>query len=295
MKRQPNLFILGAPKCGTTSLANWLSAHPEVFMSPYKEPHWFNSDHGHHAVNSWNEYLGLFSGAPDHATVLAEASVWYLYSECAVQEIMQFNPNSLFLVLVRNPIQMAPSLHNQMVFAGYENIKDFAKAWRVQPERQNGERIPPLCREPSYIQYGPACSIGTQLEEAYSVVGSDRLKVIFLDDLKSNPSATYSDVLSFLGVCSDAATDYSAKNPSKERKSFAINYVTKLSGRFKKRLGVSRSMGLLSAIERWNTRYRERPSLTAAEYDMLANYFENEIIKLERITARDLSGWRHYT
>jgi len=39
-----NVFILGAPKCGSTSLAAWLSQHPDAFVSDPKEPRYFNSD-----------------------------------------------------------------------------------------------------------------------------------------------------------------------------------------------------------------------------------------------------------
>jgi hypothetical protein len=42
--RKPNFFILGAPKCGTTSLAEWLGTHPNIFLSAVKEPHFFNTD-----------------------------------------------------------------------------------------------------------------------------------------------------------------------------------------------------------------------------------------------------------
>ena len=59
---RPNFFILGAPKCGTTSVAAWLSEHQEVYMSPTKEPHFFNTDHKRF-LNSLESYRG-FSRTP---------------------------------------------------------------------------------------------------------------------------------------------------------------------------------------------------------------------------------------
>lgn len=58
--KKPNLFILGAPKCGTTSLANWLGEHPRVFMSPMKEPYYFNKDHSYSRVENLKSYENLF-------------------------------------------------------------------------------------------------------------------------------------------------------------------------------------------------------------------------------------------
>ena len=58
--RRPNFFIIGAPKCGTTSLSVWLSEHPKIFMSPIKEPHFFNTD-DRQAVTTLDQYEALFS------------------------------------------------------------------------------------------------------------------------------------------------------------------------------------------------------------------------------------------
>ena len=61
--RKPNLFILGAPKCGTTSIAYYLNQHPEIFVSPYKEPHYFNLDSEYRFTFSEKQYLENFKNA----------------------------------------------------------------------------------------------------------------------------------------------------------------------------------------------------------------------------------------
>jgi Sulfotransferase family len=68
---KPNFFILGAPKCGTTSLAVWLSEHPHIYM-PQKEPHFFNTDH-RRFLNSRVGYERLFAGANERHRVVGEA------------------------------------------------------------------------------------------------------------------------------------------------------------------------------------------------------------------------------
>ena len=59
--RSPDFFIVGGPKCGTTSLAAWLGEHPKVFMSSYKEPHYFNTD-DKRVVDTLDYYRSLFFG-----------------------------------------------------------------------------------------------------------------------------------------------------------------------------------------------------------------------------------------
>ncbi len=85
MRPRPDFFIAGALKCGTTSLFNYLRAHPAVFMPANKEPNYFCGDLVAHwpdgapfRVGTLAEYEALFSTAPPQA-LTGEASVFYLY------------------------------------------------------------------------------------------------------------------------------------------------------------------------------------------------------------------------
>jgi hypothetical protein len=98
--RRPNFFILGAPKCGTTSLARWVGEHPSVFICPEKEPHFFNTDDRHRGVEAIVDYEALFSGAQEQHVAIGEASVWYLSSLEAVPNILRYEPAAKFIVLV---------------------------------------------------------------------------------------------------------------------------------------------------------------------------------------------------
>ena len=75
---KPNFFLVGAPRCGTTSMYSYLSAHPEIFMSKKKEPHFFGQDlYDPSHIRSEVEYLALFDDAKE-AKIVGEASVWSL-------------------------------------------------------------------------------------------------------------------------------------------------------------------------------------------------------------------------
>ena len=65
LNKKPSFFIIGAPKCGTTSLADWLRDHNNIFMSDPKEPHFFNTDSNHHSVFSLNQYQSLFDSVTE--------------------------------------------------------------------------------------------------------------------------------------------------------------------------------------------------------------------------------------
>src|SRR4249920_1791560 len=125
--RRPNLFIVGAPKCGTTSLHQYLSQHPQVFMSRLKEPHYFARDIENRSTwcaRSFEEYLRHFEDARDHV-IVGESSTWYLYSHVAAQAIKECIHDVFIIAMIRNPIDAMYSLHGQFLWTGNEDILSF--------------------------------------------------------------------------------------------------------------------------------------------------------------------------
>ena len=58
---KPNFFIIGAPKCGTTSLHNYLKSHSQITMSNPKEPHYFSKDIKNGGIRNIEKYADCFS------------------------------------------------------------------------------------------------------------------------------------------------------------------------------------------------------------------------------------------
>jgi hypothetical protein len=85
---------------------------------------------------SWFE--SFFENASEYHRVVGEASVSYLYSNIAVKNILNYNPEAKFLVSLRNPIETAISAHAQEIINGQESISSFWKAWKLQeaPEKK---------------------------------------------------------------------------------------------------------------------------------------------------------------
>jgi len=83
---KPNFFIIGAPKCGTTSLATYLGMHPNVFMCSPKEPHYFSTDINWQLVKNKNDYLKLFAKATNDNFAIGEGSVFLsFFSKCSAK------------------------------------------------------------------------------------------------------------------------------------------------------------------------------------------------------------------
>jgi hypothetical protein len=107
--REPNFFLVGAPKCGTTALYSMLGAHPDVHVSPVKEPDFFATDVvaavpqlAGRAVTEWSLYLDLFRHAGT-ARAVGEGSVSYLSSRSAPGAMASRCPQARILMVLRDP------------------------------------------------------------------------------------------------------------------------------------------------------------------------------------------------
>lgn len=217
--KSPNFFIVGAPKCGTTSLTEWLSGHPNIFMCNPKEPYFFSKDiKRQRAAITIQDYQKLFINATANHKIIGEASTNYLRSTVAIQNILMTIENPRFLVCLRNPIDLAISAHAQLVKTGHENIVDFKKAWTVQTDRRQGKYIPWYCKEPSIYQYHQNCLLGEQVERMLNLVNYDNVHFVLLDDMIANPKLVYIDILNFLDLDYDFREDFNKLNTRMEHK-----------------------------------------------------------------------------
>lgn len=292
MIRKPNFFIIGAPKCGTTSLASWLSKHPNIYVSPIKEPHFYNTDLNCVKIRDPKEYEQLFRGASEQHMAVGEASVFYLFSQVAVPRIEVEHPDARYIVMVRNPIEMAYSLWEQQVFAGEEHISDFEEAWHLSEERSARRAITRWTREPKLLDYKSVCRLGEQLQRLFNVVPKDRVLVLVLDDIKTDPRSQYLRVLDFLGVPDDGRREFAVHNPAKERRWPALRRTVQFVLAVRRRLGIPRlNTGVLSKLDKLNTRYRPRPPLPRSIRRAMVEYFKDDVRLLGQLIGRDLSHW----
>lgn len=289
--KKPNFFIIGAPKCGTTALSEYLRGHPSVFFSDPKEPHFFNEDFANGIAETMCDYLRYFEGAAEGHAAVGEGSVFYLRSKVAVPNILSFQPDARFIVMLRNPVDIAYSLHSRAVYALDEDVTNFAEAWRLQAERKHGRYLPRLCREPKVFLYGEMCLLGDQMERLYMTASRERVKVIFFEDFVEDTRNVYEDVLSFLSLESDGRASFPPENTNMSFNFFGVEQALRHVYVMKEKLGVHRGMNIGKWIRAKNTMLKPREPMDPDLIPDLKKYFEQDVIKLGKLTGRNLDHW----
>ena len=176
-KAKPNFFIVGAPKCGTTSLHEYLQRHPDVFMPFYKEPHYFGSDLEGSRFRQFRgqpeRYLKLFRDARGEQRI-GESSPWYLSSRRAAEEIHAYEPQAKIIIMLRNPVDMMYSMWSQFRYSGNEQIETFEAALEAEPERRRGERIRRAAHCISGLYYRDMARFSEQVGRYFELFGRER-------------------------------------------------------------------------------------------------------------------------
>ena len=292
--RKPDFFFLGAPKCGTTAVANWLREHPRIFMtSRPKEPMYFDDDIFNPDRMSLRQYESLFAGAESSHLVVGEATTSYLRSVEAIPKIIEYSPAARFLVAVRNPVEMAPSVHAQALYTQHEDIADFQEAWHAQADRKLGKRLP--AHGQKYAErfiYADVCRLGRQLERLLDQVSRDQVMVVFMDDIRRDPARVYIDILNFLGVPDDGRREFPSANARKRARLPVLSKLMALAARYKRVLGLQGvRTGAFLKFHDWNQVAVDSGELDQNFRKELVDCFEADIQLLGKLTDRDLSHW----
>ncbi len=289
---KPNVFFVGAPKCGTTSIAENLATHPNIFVCNPKEPHFFEFDIDR-GIKSLKSYKELFKYAKFDERVVLEASTGYLYSETAVNEIIKYNKDAKFIVILRNPHDMAISLHTHAIRGGYEDISSFSDAWLKQNDRANGKGLPYSCVSSRMLMYKDRCSVGSQLKNLLDKVDSNKVKVLFFDDLKNEPEKLYEDIFSFLKV-ENIDINFNKKSNSKRKSIFPLlNIFIRKLGKIKRSFGLNRSWKFADKVSNFFTsKIMTNETINEDVKLEMKVIFNREIEIIEKLTSRNLKEWK---
>lgn len=296
---KPEFFIIGAPKCGTTSLSVYLSQHPGVCFSEPKEPHFFLTDiQGYRQIKTLADYEKCFKCDGTKTHKVGEGSTWYMYSKMAVKNILNFNKDAKIIAMIRDPVKMAESLYYQFTYGYEEDCPSFQESWQLQESRLLGQNIPGNICGPERLQYKQVCALGTQLQRLMQIVPERQLKIIVFDDFISDTKTIYADVLAFLGLSEDNRVDFPRINESKRHRfQFVANLTQQRSERLdhlvkwsKGKLGIER-IGLLTFLRKLNHKKNLRSPLPEEFMKTLYLNFRDEIILVEKLLKRDLQTW----
>ncbi|HEX5239045.1 MAG TPA: sulfotransferase [Sphingomicrobium sp.] len=313
-------FIVGAPRCGTTTLANFLKAHPDVCFPMMKEPHYF----AQHDLTGLSfpelvetvesEYLArYFPHCHGSAHTAADCSVSYLYAPEQLEPVLRLWPDSRFVITLRDPMDMLPSLHKRLLFLGDETLTRFEDAWTAAPDRAAGKRIPRKCIEPRWLRYDEAARYSTYLERLFATVGRERCLVLLFDDLAADPLGQYRQLADFLGLTPlEQTIELTPRRRSHDVRSIWLQRLLKrppkpvrkyLAGPYQRKrereLGGEHSDGaalnavfsLRKRLLHWNRIPAQRQSIPIKVQQQIREQFSGDIERLESLTGRDLGHW----
>ena len=207
----PGFLIVGAQRCGTTSMYRTLSQHPAILKAVlHKGVHYFDTGYDHDLA--W--YRGHFplrarAAAARRATgdtpLTFESSPYYLFHPLAGARISRDLPGVRLLVLVRDPVERAYSAHAHEIARGYET-EPFERALDLEEERLAGQ-AGKIISQPGYHShshqhhgYRARGRYAEQLERLASLAGRDRVHVVDSGRFFTEPERVYDHVLEFLGL-----------------------------------------------------------------------------------------------
>lgn len=284
----PNFFIIGAPKAGTTSLSEYLKTHPNIFIPEIKEPHFFNDDFKVRHTYDFDTYKSFFKDVNDNHIAIGEASVFYLYSKTAVPNILEINPSAKFIVMIRNPVEIAYSWHAQAIHSFGENVFNFQKAWKLQKKRKAGKSIPKFNRIVEALFYEDLAKLGTQVDRLLKIVPIEKIHFVIFDDFKNNPQAEYLKVLDFLGLPRIEPDSYNKFNPRKGYKIKFLKVFLEVIPYMKKTFKIRKNFGLgLTKLQKWNTLNVEKQPINSDFEKELQFVFKEDVILLSNILNID--------
>ncbi|MGH9453735.1 MAG: sulfotransferase family protein [Terriglobia bacterium] len=284
--RKPNFFIVGAPRCGTTSLWGYLQGHPEIYMPAQKELYFFDADlWGSEAwAPSLEQYLGFFSAAGGQKRI-GEATPSYLRSKLAPKAIKTFSPGAQIIIMLRNPVDVMYSLHSQGLRYNTEPITDFETALEADGRRRGRE----------LLGYRESTNFPQQVQRYFDRFGRENVHTIIYDDLKKNSAAVCQNTLRFLGVRLDFASEFPLMNSNKQARNArlqamllqprALREISRALVPHKVRARIRRSLSNANRV------VRPRPPMDTELRRRLQKEFEPKVERLSRLLGRDLSGW----
>lgn len=313
MRKLPNFFVVGAAKAGTTSLYYYLKQHPEIYMSPIKEPHFFSKDINVNLfrkdyrksvsidtksyfskpklkelhsvfITEYEDYVKLFREVKDEKAI-GEASGSYLYSKVAAREIYKFNPNSKIIIILRDPIERAYSHYIMDLMSGFTDKADFIKeVINDYNKPQKGWGISNL-----YIELGLYYE---QVKRYLEVFPKENVKIILYDDYKNQTEKVLKEIFSFLDVDSNFLPDISKKyNIGAVPKYLKFNKMVREIYLEIRSFVPQRILNILREIYAnvfWERNYK---TISNEERKILLEFFRDDIEKLSNLIEKDLTIW----
>lgn len=302
--KHPNFFVVGASKTGSSSLAEYLGQHPEIFVPKFKEPSYFiyheiilklnkkDKDLRYFGVElgkmpkTFDEYLNLYANV-SNAKAIGDFSVSYLYYyDVAIKNIKKhLSIDPQIIIFLRDPVYKVYSQYKHLKRKGLEK-KSFESAIKEENRRKKlnfGEK---------YLYLQP----GFYFNQVKAYMDNfDKVKIFLYEDWNKNPKKILKEICLFLNVDSNFEFDTSLKiNVTNQTvKNYKIHKFLNVGLIYNLRKYLKRKK--FSVFNKMINKYKalnfEKPALNFQTKVMLQNEFKADILKLQELINRNLSQW----
>ena len=297
----PNFLLIGAAKSATTSLADYLNQHPDIFLPPNnKEPNYFafagetlpppgpasphvlNALWYSHCVTDYAGYLSLFEPARNEKAI-GEASVRYLYFPEAPRRIKEKLSNVRLIAILREPVSRLYSHYCMNVQYQFEPLS-LPDAIAAESARRGSK----WGWDWHYVNVG---LYAQQLKRYFDIFPRDQIKIFLYDEFLENPGAVFQEMCRYLGVDDQFVPDMSGRGKVAYRpKNLALDQClhwprpdcTGIGRRVPRRL----PKGILAWLERWNS--APVPKLDPGLRQDLSRLFHEDVRELEELLGRKI-------
>lgn len=205
----PNLFIVGAPKAGTSALADLLGRHEEIFCE-LKEPRFFDApvyydDPTDYPISSERAYLKLFrSKRAKNSMYRLDASTFVMYRPEAIDQILRLCPNAIFIIVLRDPIEASQSMFRQRLKYSSKEMREisdqFDECWAHVELRRNGLGFPKGCRNSFLFRYDELYRYEKYLPALREKIPIKQLIILNYENLVNRPEDVLRRVGDVLGL-----------------------------------------------------------------------------------------------
>lgn len=293
----PNFICGGAPKSGTTTLYDILKEHPEIYLSSFKEPLFFNSDENFSKGVNW--YLSTYFDKHENESIIGDFTPSYLCSSIAAKRIFESLGSEVkFLFILRNPIDRAYSHYWHNKRDQIEHL-DFGEALLNEEQRMSqfsNENDLINWRKFGYVFQGKYFEL---VQHYISIFGKKNIKILVFEDTFENLETSLVEICNFLQIDPTFKFDLAKKsNTSSVARSKALKRLIKKKTVFKKILkflfpsAIARKK-LRNLIQTANNKSEDYRKLTKEERAFFyEKYFKKDTDKIEKLLERNLDIWR---
>ena len=297
----PDVLVIGAPKAGTTALHSGLARHPQLFMSPVKEPKFFLTDGpppsrgGPGDAQTYREHIwrradyeALFDAAPAGA-LRGESTPFYLHDLDAQVRIRRLIPDVRMIAVLRDPVERAHSNWAHLWAAGLEPISDVVEACAAQERRVQAGWA-------AFWRYIDLGRYGEQLQHLFKLFPREQVLLLRYEELRDEPAATLDRICAFLGVQTglldalpkENVTRHVADSPANRALQALLRGGARIGAHMPQAVRKTARRPFLSLLQR-DPRTRRPP--TPQQRAQLLPYFEDDIALVSEITGWDCSDW----